>query len=152
MSLTPLSLENYFFTRVHAEANLEYATQAEGEPGQQEIDASIKLEVLRHEEDPHRYQITLTVEKVTATEGLLPYDLNIQVVGFLSVDPGFKHDNIDRLVHVNGATMLYAAAREHVLMVTGRGPWGGFQLPTMNFHGAIAAQEHAKESRKAGES
>lgn len=152
MSLTPLSLEHYFFTRVHVDANLDYATQSEEGAEQQDVDAFIKLEVLQHEADPRRYQITLTVEKVAATEGLLPYELNIQVVGFLSVDPDFEHDNIDRLARVNGASMLYAAAREHVLMVTGRGPWGGFQLPTMNFHGAIAVQESAKESANADES
>lgn len=141
MSPTPLRLEHYFFTRVHLEANPEYVVAEGGAPAQEDIDVGIRIEVLRHDEDPHRYQLTLTINKVTAREGRVPYNLDIQVVGLFSIDPDFKHDNIDRLVQVNGASMLFTATREHVLMVTGRGPWGPFQLPTVNFHWAISQAE-----------
>ena len=145
MSPTPLQLEHYFFTRVHSEANPEFAATEGGMPEQQNVDAGIKVEVFKHEDDPHRYQLTLTLDKVTAKEGVLPYNLDIQVVGFFLVDPDLKHDNINKLVQVNGASMLYTAAREHVLMVTGRGPWGPFQLPTVNFHLAVSQHEVKNE-------
>lgn len=153
MSPTPLRLEHYFFTRIHSEANPEFVTSERDESQRPDVDVGAKIDVFKHEADPHRYQLTLTVDKVVGTEGAMPYKLDIQVVGLFVTDPEFKHDNIDRLVHVNGASMLYTAAREFVLMITGRGPWGPFQLPTVNFHWALAEHEEKqtkdpKKSRK----
>ena len=141
MSPTPLRLEHYFFSRIQSEANPEFVKGEGDAPEQEDVEVGVRIVVLQHESDLNRYQLTLTVDKVTAKEGVLPYQLDFQVVGLFSVDPDFKHDNIDKLVQVNGASMLYTAAREHVLMVTGRGPWGPFQLPTVNFHWAVSQHE-----------
>ncbi|MCX5893162.1 MAG: hypothetical protein NTW80_09360, partial [Deltaproteobacteria bacterium] len=42
-------------------------------------------------------------------------------------------NKITSMVHTNGAAILYSSTREFLLMITGRGPWGGFYLPTTNF-------------------
>lgn len=133
MTPIPLRLDEYFFTRIHVEANPEFT----GESG---AGSSVEVEphttLLKHQEDPTRYQVTVTVGELhTRDDAPLPYNLDVQAVGLFSVDSALVHDDIDRLVLVNGASMLYSALREHVLTVTGRGPWGAFQLPTQSFRG-----------------
>lgn len=139
MSHTPLRLEEYFFTRVFFEANPQFSESKESDPSSLEIGFS--LEFLKHESDPNRFQLKLTLEGPKADDPPLPYSFDIQIVGLFSVDPDFQHEDISRLVKINGGSMLYSATREFVLMITGRGPWGGLKLPTVNFHAAIADQE-----------
>ena len=134
MSLTPLRLENYFFTRVRTEANLDFASAEGRVPDQSEIEVNTKVEVFRHNEDAARYQLIVTIDEASSDAGQLPYEIEIQAVGFVTVNPGFEDGDVERLVYVNGASMLYTAAREYLLTITGRGPWGGFYLPTTNFH------------------
>lgn len=134
MSHTPLLLETYFFTRVHCEANPDYTDEGNRALSRNDLEVDLQLEFLQHKKDPDRYQLALNVAGIRAGEKPLPYTIDFKVVGFFSVNPEFGHHNIEKLVRINGASMLYTAAREQVLMITGRGPWGGFTLPTLNFH------------------
>ena len=145
MSHTPLQLEDYFFTRVFFQANDEYTGQLKNEHFPVELEIGFNLELLKHESDPHRFQLRLTINELKSGDHPLPYTLDIQTIGLFAVDPDFSHEDIPRLVRVIGGSMLYSATREYVLMITGRGPWGGLKLPTVNFHGAIARQDKEKE-------
>jgi len=87
--------------------------------------------------DPNLYQIEIKIENLHSKTITLPYTIEANVVGVFSVDPDFKHDDLDRLVQINGASMLFGAAREQILTITGRGPYGPLKLPTINLQGAI---------------
>ncbi len=144
MSHTPLRLDDYFFTRVFFEANPKYSKPAENDPTPMEI--GISLELLGHKSDPNRFQLKLTLNKSDADDPPLPYNFDVQVVGLFSVDPEFKHDDIPKLVKINGGSMLYSATREYLLMITGRGPWGGLKLPTVSFYAVVFGQDEKKQS------
>jgi preprotein translocase subunit SecB len=63
-----------------------------------------------------------------------PYRIEVDLAGLFSVsDIGRAQSEVAYLVGVNGASMLYSAAREQIFIVTSRGLWGGFQLPTVTF-------------------
>ena len=82
----------------------------------------------------NKYQVMLELSSLRAPDGTgtLPYEVTFQVVGQFSVlDPSYNDK--EKLVRINGTSILYSAAREMVLLVTGRGPWGPYQLPTVNF-------------------
>lgn len=143
MSQTPLRLETYFFPKVQIEANPDYSPK--DEPEEQNVQLSVNVGLLGSEQEPTRFQLTLDIEKISVKVGSLPYQILLEAVAFISVDPTIKHPDIKRLVQINGASMLYSAARELILMVTGRGPWGSFQLPTVNFLGAIPVSEKTKK-------
>ena len=34
---------------------------------------------------------------------------------------------------MNGSSILYSSAREYLLLITSRAPWGQLKLPTMSF-------------------
>lgn len=150
----PLRLEHYFFAKVHIEANPPTEGKEETLPPTATINVGTAVDLMRHEKDSHKYQLTLAIHDLSCDERPLPYLIEIQVVGIFVVDPEFKHDDINRLITVNGASLLYSAMREFVLMTTGRGPWGAFQLPTINFHQIVLSQGNAakeaisKPSRK----
>lgn len=146
MHSTPLQLEAYFFPRFFYEANEQYAG-----PGASPLPLQIgfHLKLFRHETDSHRYQLNLTVEGSKEPTAPQPYDFEIQVVGLFSVDPECRHDDIPGIVKVNGGSMLYTAAREFLLMVTGRGPWGGISLPTMNLHAVHVPKDPERRGTEA---
>lgn len=130
----PLQLEQSYFLKLGIEANLDYQT---GEEADDEIDFGLKVEVAPHPEDENRYQIMLTLDEFRSSGPALPYDIDIKIVGFFKMAKEFEHDNKEHLTQVNGATMLYGAAREQVLSITGRGPFGPYQIPTVNFFDLI---------------
>lgn len=146
MSQTPLRLETYFFPKVQIEAIPEYVPQ--DALSEQDVDVTVNVGLLGNEKEPTRFQLMLKIDKITAKSGSLPYRVSLEAVAIMTIDPGLKHPDIKRLVQVNGSSMLYSAARELVLMVTGRGPWGSFQLPTINFHSVIPSLSSAKEKPK----
>lgn len=132
MSRAPLSLERYFYTRVHVDANREYGVDDLQAPAQ-EVNIEVTVGMLKNGDDSGLYQIVLAANNLTAKEGRLPYTIDAEVVGVFRLDDGFEHDNREHLLKVNGSSILYGALREYLLMLTGRGPWGEFQIPTISF-------------------
>lgn len=39
----------------------------------------------------------------------------------------------DKLLIINGSSILYSAAREFLINISNRGPWGGITLPVYSF-------------------
>lgn len=146
MSQTPLRLETYFFPKVQIEANPDYSPK--DVPDEHDIQLNMNVGLLGSELEPTRFQLMLDIEKINAKTGTLPYRLSLEAVAFFTVDDKLKHPDIKRLVQVNGASMLYSSIRELVLMVTGRGPWGAFQLPTVNFHSVVPPSGNSREVEK----
>lgn len=132
MSRAPLSLERYFYTRVHVDANREYGPD-DTQTAPRDVDIDVKVGMLRDANDSDRYQIVLSISNLTAKEGRLPYNVDAEIVGVFRLDANFKHENREHLLKVNGSSILYGALREYLLMLTGRGPWGEFQIPTISF-------------------
>ena len=56
------------------------------------------------------------------------------MLGLFLVLNEYPQEKIERLVKVNGPSMLYGALREIVKAVTLRGPYGGIVLPSPSFY------------------
>lgn len=156
MKAPPLQLERYFFTRTVANANPGFDPVAAGNAGDVDRDVDVQVHLFRNDADPHEYQLTLAIVPVQVGDASPPYELEVEVIGFFTVNPSFERPDIDRLVQVNGASLLYSAAREYVMTVTSRGPWGPFLLPTVNFHGStpddLPTEKAPRKRRKAATS
>lgn len=143
----PLQLERYVFTKLEVEANPDYV------PQETVADNPIKLRLDiglgEHQEDPTKFQVIVGIDELRAEKGTLPYRIALQAVGLFSVSKDFKHDDLKKVVQVNGASMLYSAARELVLLITGRGPWSGYQLPTISFYQAVNEATSQQSSQPA---
>lgn len=144
MAQSPLQLKRYVFLRSLVEANQDYAKFAmEASDKLQEPDCVLSLDISvgKDEKQPYQYQIGLRIRDLTSKVGPLPYKVDIDMVGVFTVDEAFRPPDLDRIVQVNGASILFGAAREQVLMLTGRGPFGPFMLPTIHLQGEIPKPE-----------
>lgn len=90
--------------------------------------------VVQHRTEATLWRTSLRLRTRTrrkAVDG--PYKIDVELTGVFRVSGDFEEEETARLVAANGSSILYTAAREYVWMVTSRGPWGPYQLPTVNF-------------------
>ncbi len=140
----PLQLERYVFTKIEVEANPDFVLQES--PEEDPVTMRLDVGLGEHNGDPSRYQVSVGIHELRAENGALPYRISLQIVGQFVVAQDFKPDDLRKIVQVNGASMLYSAARELVMLVTGRGPWPAFQLPTISFYKEVADSTPEKNS------
>jgi preprotein translocase subunit SecB len=93
----------------------------------------VRVGLAQNPEEPHQYQIRLIVSDNAEANADRPYRLDFAAVGFFEIDQDFEHNDIERLVRINGSSVLYSALRELVLIITSRSAWGPITLPTINF-------------------
>ncbi len=124
---SPLQLEQYFFTRIELHAH------PEAHP-EQETGFAVDVNCARHEEDPRRWMITLTVVLKGEEDDSPPaYTGDFEIVGMFRVTDEYPEDNAPKLAHINGAAILYGTVREMVTNMTARGPFPPILLPTATF-------------------
>jgi preprotein translocase subunit SecB len=66
-------------------------------------------------------------------EGDFPYSFKLVYVGFFRVVKDFPADRIEQMVRVNGPALLYSAAREALVYLSGRGRRPAIMLPSITF-------------------
>ena len=72
-------------------------------------------------DDSLAWRCEVTVRSKTEGEGTYPYSFELLYVGFFRVVKEFPPDRIQQMVKVNGPALLYSAAREAIMYLTGKG-------------------------------
>ena len=125
----PLQLERSFFTKLQVEADPRHKA---GE-SRVSMKAEPALSVL--DDTASRWQIDLDIA-VGPEAGAPPppYRIHLHLIGLFTFhDESRKEEEKARILAVTGVSILYSQAREMLLMLTSRGPWGPFQLRTVSF-------------------
>jgi len=123
----PLELKKYFFPLVHVAADPEY----EPEKGNDKVHFDVNTSITRDEKND-LFQITLEILAEPENEDCrIPYSIQLTGVGLFTVSKKWKEP--ERLLRINGASIIYSAAREFLITVTSRGPWPPVILPTISF-------------------
>lgn len=125
--LSPLQLRGHRFTQLHLEAI------AKGVPGE-EADVETKLSWARHKTNPREWKVDLKVTFEPAKEHNLAYRGSAEVIGFFEIMDGWPDEDCEGLIAVNGASLLYGAIREMIMMMSARSSHGEFLLPTLRFY------------------
>ncbi len=141
MPSLPLVLENHFFTKVRVEANPAY--QPEKDRGEF-AGINREIQIGQNKDDPGRWRVVLSLKTQAAYEMKMPYKIDLECTGYFKVGPDVEEGNIAYRVRANGGAILYSSAREFLLLVTGRGPWNGFYLPTTIFFESANQEEEAE--------
>lgn len=85
--------------------------------------------------DNHReWRFELRVESIDDPSLDAPYSIRIVVVGFFEVREEYPQEHSDTLARVNGPSLLYSAAREALLSITGRTGFPPILLPSIRFN------------------
>jgi len=116
--------EKYFFPVVNIQANQKHKPK---EPKDVLFDVSSNL--MTPKEAQKLYQLNINIQVVEEESTNSPYTGGLQVVGLFSTIDGVDKDETEALISNKGAGILYSAAREFLLTITGRGPWAPLSLP-----------------------
>jgi len=82
------------------------------------------------EDELHRfYKLKISLSK----NSKIPYTFQITMVGFFRINPDLATDQRDLVADVNAQAILYSAARESLVMITGRGLYPAISLPSVTF-------------------
>lgn len=137
---TPLQLEEYFFPHVKVSADPE----AVGPDGTAKCDFGINVNSIKTADETGSFQVSLVIASSPEFEKQrIPYSIELAVIGFFKVSPEWPDPH--KLLEINGASILYAAAREFIITITSRGPWGAFMLPTASFLKMYNQKQAVKE-------
>jgi len=124
-----LQLERSFFTAV------DVAAIPDHKPGQAQVTVNTEQTLGVLTPDASRWQLALDIQVGSPQGGAaLPYRIHLHTIGvFAFPEAGVEEAEKARVLAVTGASILYSQAREFALILTSRGPWGPFQLPTVSF-------------------
>ena len=134
MKPAPISLIEYFATDLAFSANPNFAPDKPTEMKESEFGVDVRLQRAPEVTEEHRWQLTLEIKCQTAPETNFPYSFRLVMVGFFSAASTVKPEDEERMVKIQGASVLYSMAREIVRAVTGRGPHRPVMLPTVSFY------------------
>lgn len=151
MKKSPLSIKNYFVTSLSIKPN----PSGEGAKVPLEgggINVATKVETAQHVEDKRAWRVALQIDCSPTEKNLCVYIVSAQLVGFFEIDKDVPEGRIEDVIAANAPAILYSAARELVLLVTGRGPYPPLSLPSATFIDETpSAQKHSEQSKKLSE-
>jgi preprotein translocase subunit SecB len=128
---SPLHLKNYFVSKLSIRAN----EIAEGAQYQLDggLESNTTVQPARRSESSRDWRIVLQISCTPKQKNLCTYFVDMELVGFFEADKSIEEDRVQDIVLANGPALLYSAARELVLIVTGRGPFPPLMLPSTTF-------------------
>lgn len=142
MKAAQIELTDYFVSDLQFTANHSFDAQKPSKVGVDDL--QVTNQPSRRPDDPRSWQITLRIALNVPAERNLPYSFLVEMIGFVRVSDSTNDENIERLVRINGASLIFSAAREIVRAVTSRGPFKPLLLPTVTFWEAKAPSPEAE--------
>lgn len=144
MQLSPLILKNYFVTNLSVKAcvpNFRTAEEVRKAFEEGTSNMSAKVETAKNDANPRLWKVALVLALGPNEKGhFCPYLIDVELVGFFEVHVSVEESKIQDLVVCNGPSILASAARELILLITGRGPLPPFTLPSVTFVDHCQAQ------------
>jgi len=126
-----LRLEASFYDKVIVETVPQYQ---QGVPIS--LRGDIGVELVPSTESSSPWAVILSVAINAPEEGPTPpYTVDMRAIGHFrwEGDTEAGDEGFERIVGVNGASLLFSGMRELVAIITARGPWGQMLLPTLDF-------------------
>jgi len=126
-----LKVREYFVTDVDIKANP--VGDAATLPPEGNSNVSTKVETAQNRENKRDWKVALQITCEPTQRNIGGYSVTMELIGFFDVDASLPEDRVEDVVAANGPAVLYGAARELVLLITGRGPFPPFSLPCATF-------------------
>ena len=129
MNESPLQLETCFFTEIRVISDPEA-----NEDDINRVNIAVHTEASKRDEGAPRQWFVVVGVKITPKADAKPgYVGEVEGVGMFHVHASWPDNQIERLVAINGASVVYGAIRELISNLTARGPWDMLILPTYSF-------------------
>lgn len=131
-------LDEFFMTRVNV------AWHEPPEPGSVEIDFLFDYDVARHATEKNRFRLAFRLGAKSRTPTPVDYSLDCEIVGFFRLPGDTTEENMQRLIRLNGCTILYGILRGQVASITGSFPRQKWILPTVMMEDVVSQIEREK--------
>ena len=129
MNTPPIQLGNYHFTQINISAQRDNKLE-----DLERFDVDVMANAFPREKDKLREWCVFVMVEIKPKDGSSPCYLGkVEAFGLFSVIDSWKEDEIEKLVYVNGAGILYAAIREMICLVTSRCVYGALMIPSYSF-------------------
>jgi preprotein translocase subunit SecB len=109
-------------------------------------DFEIEVALGERSEDSNKKICELSITLEDETEQAFPYVFRTVMLGFFELDESCAEEEAELLLKTNAPSVLYSAAREFLLLTTGRSLYMPLMLPTVTF--LPAGEENAKKNIK----
>jgi preprotein translocase subunit SecB len=96
----------------------------------------VNFSVTQNSDDEREFRIEMKVrlaENGYRPSENAPYSITLDIVGYFLFAAGTSEELMFRMIHANGASILYGVARGFVGQATGAAKYGQFVLPAVNF-------------------
>ncbi|MDT7543356.1 MAG: hypothetical protein QOE33_3260 [Acidobacteriota bacterium] len=145
---SPLQLERYYIKECNFSVKESFVDkQGDYAPvGLPQILANVNESV--SEDDPRYWRFEVLVESNDDVSKEFPYSLHVVLVGFFRVHESYPEERIKLLAKINGPSLLYSAAREALVTVTGRTGYPAVVLPSVMFIPPSPPKEEAVTVQK----
>jgi preprotein translocase subunit SecB len=130
MAQSPLYIEGYTLSKLEWNENSEVVLDTEKKKLDQQFEVLTGLQ--KHPTEEGRWRVALDVNSVDTGDSN-PISFKVTYTGYFRVNEGFPAENAEQLVAVNGSSILFAAAREMLMLLSGRSTHGAFILPSVSF-------------------
>lgn len=129
-----MQLKEYFVAESFFRTQTEYLTVADQEDFKlNSSDLEIKVALGQHSENANEKICELTIALENKNEEKTPYVFKIVMLGFFDLHESCQAEEAELLLKTNAPSVLYSAAREFLLLTTGRGMFSPLMLPTVTF-------------------
>jgi len=142
MQSSSLRLEEFLLTKLSLDWQVGRCDCEETCPYSVDVDYFLA----RKEDDDRSFRLQLRVVLRVADDCT---GLNIDSVidGFFSFPEGTSEEDMQYLVRVNGATILYGILRGQVAMISGSFPTGKLNLPAIVMHDVLPEIDRGKQEQ-----
>jgi preprotein translocase subunit SecB len=141
MKSAPIQVSSIYFTDLRLSALPDHK-----DADFDKFDLEVKPEVIDLGADkPRTKSVGLSI-RIKPDEGAcVAYIGEIQVFGTFIVEDSWPEEKVFELVYINGAGILYAAAREMICSITARSPWDMLMIPSWSFSKMFHELQEAKK-------
>lgn len=147
---SPLQLERYYIKELSCSVKDNFIDQ-QGlmtPPASPRLTANVSETQLGEDERRWRFELMVSSTEDAASE--FPYELRVVLVGFFKVHEDYPEPRVNNLARVNGPAVLYSAAREALVMLTGRTGYPALVLPTIYFSPPVHTEAEAAPKQLMG--
>ena len=129
--ISPLQFNRYFVTQLNIVANPLFDS-SKGTV-RQDTDLSVSGNFEKIPDEQGLFQITLNIQLQASSGSNLPYSIVVEIIGLIKSHMTGPDETVEKVVFVNGSSMLYCTAREIIRSVTATGPYSQILMPSITF-------------------
>ncbi len=142
-----LQLEDYYLTKHH----IDWRAPSKPEVHVEEIQTGVDYDVAVHAKEKHRYKLDLRI-RLTETgkeQKDVGYVIVADIVGLFAFDEACEQEMREKLIRLNGVSILYSTFRGILGGMTGMFEGRRLTLPTIMPNEVVQRVEEAKKANRA---